>query len=94
MDDRTNRCYIWELRNGDRHGRDLASQTQAAERQTIQELTQLYEDHQNQVGQTLQWLFDIPLVTRKGWRMSAIRQWMNTWKPVIEESYQTALETG
>ena len=27
-------------------------------------------------------------------KMWALRQWINTWKPVIEESYKTALETG
>ena len=85
---------LWELRNSDRHGQDLATQTQASERQTLRELEQLYNDHKDKVGQTLQWLFAIPILTRQQMKMSALRQWINTWKPVIEESYKTALETG
>ena len=84
---------LWELSNCDRHGRDIASKTQAEERQALRELEQLYEDHQHKVSQTLQWLFEIPIATRQPWRTSALRQWINTWKPVIEESYNTALET-
>ena len=85
---------LWELRNGDRHGRDLATQTQAAERQTQRELQQFYDNHQHKVGQALQWLFAIPITTRQQWKISAIQQWIKTWKPVIEESYNIALDTG
>ena len=34
---------LWELRNGDRHGRDRRSQQQAETRQAIRELYQLYD---------------------------------------------------
>ena len=85
---------LWELCNSDRWGRDLASKTQAESRQTLRELTLLYETHQNRAGQMLQWLFDIPLQTRMQSRTNALRQWLNTWKPMLEKSYTTALETG
>ena len=85
---------LWELQNVATQGRELSSQTRAAERQTLRELIQLHAEHQNQVGQTLRWLFDIPLATCQECQMSAMRQWLKTWKPVIEESYKTALETG
>ena len=85
---------LWELRNSDRHGHDLVTQTQAESRQTLRELTLLYETYQNQVGQTQQWLFAVPLQTRMQMRTNALRQWLNTWKPVLEKSYATALETG
>ena len=57
------------LGDGDRHGLDWASQTQAAERPTLWELTQSYEEHPHQVGQTLRWLLDIPLATHKRWNL-------------------------
>jgi hypothetical protein len=42
----------------------------------------------------LQWLFAIPLQERLQQRYSALRQWIDGWKPIIEKSYTTALETG
>jgi hypothetical protein len=85
---------LWNSRNGDRHGRDLASQREAEAFQAIRELNLLYDTHQLSVIPRLQWLFEIPLLTRMQWQPAAIRQWLNTWKPVIEESYTTQLQTG
>jgi hypothetical protein len=85
---------LWELRNEDRHGRDLATQSQAHARQAIHELTQLYDDYQHTVPDRLGWLFTTPLQTRMQWPTHALRLWINTWKPILQESYTTALETG
>jgi hypothetical protein len=85
---------LWEMRNGDRHGRDLATRLQAEAAQAARELTLLYDTHSLSVVERLRWLFAIPLHTRLQWRTTDIIQWINTWKPVIEESYQTRLETG
>ena len=37
---------LWEMRNHDRHGRDLATRQQADARQVDRELTMLYEDYE------------------------------------------------
>ena len=99
---------LWESRNQDRHGRDLATQQQAHAQQMDRELTQLYDDYAPQTPQHLQWIFDTPVEIRRQWPTSAIRQWYNTWAPVIivavnpeaaptnpeNYPYTTALETG
>ena len=85
---------LWELRNEDLHGRDLNTRTQAETRQGIRELTHLYQAHHDIAPLHLQWLFDIPLITRMQYNISTIRQWINRWKPILERSYQTELETG
>jgi hypothetical protein len=85
---------LWELRNEDRHGRDLVTQSQAHARQAIYELTQLYDDYQHTVPDRLGWLFSTSLQTRMQWPTNALRLWINTWKPILQESYTTALETG
>jgi hypothetical protein len=85
---------LWELRNEDRHGRDLATQSQAHARQAIHELTQIYDTYQHTVPARLEWLFTTSLQTRMQWPTHALRLWITTWKPILQESYTTALETG
>ena len=99
---------LWELRNQDRHGRDLATQQQAHAQQVDRELQMLYETYADQTPQHLQWLFDTPIEVRRHWPTSATRQWLNTWIPILSEAvtpeaeptnpenypYTTALETG
>ena len=97
---------LWESRNGDRHGRDTATELQAATLQAHRELRQVYDKYQLIVPQTLNWLFDVPLKTRLQWPTNNIRQWLNTWPPTLqhilrpdwaptpEENHTTALETG
>jgi hypothetical protein len=95
---------LWTSRNEDRHGRDYATQLQAANRQALCELEQFYQNYSTVAPQQLQWLFGIPLPIRQQWPTYAIRQWLNTWTPTLdafilnartdEESYTTALEMG
>jgi hypothetical protein len=85
---------LWDLRNGDRHRRDTKTKMQADERQAIRECIQLYEKHKDTVTEDLQWLFAIPLQERLQLRYSALQQWIDGWKPIIDKSYTTALETG
>jgi len=85
---------MWALRNEDRHGRDYNTRRQAEERQAIRELQQFYETNDGRVVPRLQWLFDIPLEERSEWTVGNIRIWLNAWKPVIDKSYTTDLETG
>ena len=85
---------MWKLRNEDRHGRDHITRLQAEERQVIRELDQFYAANDGKVVQRLQWLFDKPLATRRELRTGIIRMWLNTWKPIVDESYSTELTTG
>jgi hypothetical protein len=46
---------LWDLHNGDRHGRDTKTKMQADEQQAIRECTQLYEKHKDTVTADLQY---------------------------------------
>ena len=85
---------LWELRNGDRHGRDVQSKAQAAHQQAIRDLEIFYEKYQEAATEDMQWLFSEPLETRKQWKAGDIVQWLNAWEPVLREGYSTQLETG
>ena len=85
---------LWKLRNEDRHGRDVESRRQAETRQTVRELEQFYDAHKDTVTVRLQWLFEEPIEVRREKNIGIIIQWLNTWKPIVEKSYNTALTTG
>ena len=85
---------LWKLRNEDRHGRDEATEKQARDSQTIREATMFYQNHEDQVGQNLQWLFRTPLQDRIQGNINNLRIFIDTWLPVVEKSYTTALSTG
>ena len=85
---------LWKIRNEDRHGRDMESKRRAETRQTIRELEQFYADHDGKVIPRLQWLFAEPLEDRRERNIGVIIQWLNTWKHIVENSYNTALTTG
>ena len=67
-----------------------------------------YDNFETIVPQHLEWLFSTPLEVRRQWPTTAIRQWLNTWQPILDEitdpewdphnqenyPYQTELETG
>ena len=82
------------MRNEDRHGRDVLSRRKAETKQTVRELEQFYEAHDGKVIARLQRLFTEPLEIRRERNTGAIIQWLNTWKPIVEKSYTTALATG
>jgi hypothetical protein len=84
----------WQLRNGDRHGQDKESQMRAEKAQALHELQLLYDEKDN-VPTQHQWLFNIPIQARMQWHTSQLRQWLNSWAPVIfGKHHSTALETG
>jgi hypothetical protein len=85
---------LWEMRNQDRHGKDRAAQTQASTAQALRDLQLFYETHQHDTPPKHKWLFDTPITDRMHWRTNDIQQWLNTWAPVLQESYTTALETA
>ena len=75
---------LWTLRNQDRHGRDSLTRAQADTTQAHRELNLLYKQYKNIAPQTLQWLFDMDVHTKKQWSTSKLRQWLSTWQPVLE----------
>lgn len=84
---------LWHQRNGDRHGRDVATKQQIAKAQAIRELELLYS-FKDMVMPRHQWLFDTPLQARMSLRTYHIRAFIANWKSVIEESYKERLATG
>jgi hypothetical protein len=88
-------CFqLWTLRNQDRHGHDPATQLQAEAAQTIRELELFYTANKDNVAQRLRWIFDKTFEERREMRTGIIRLWLNTWKPVVDASYKTELNTG
>ena len=99
---------LWESRNQDRHGRDLATKQQAHARQVERELEMFYDHYEEQAPQHLKWIFDVTIDVRRQWTTYATRQWLNTWAPILSNAtnpaaaptnpenypYTTALETG
>jgi hypothetical protein len=84
---------LWTLRNEARHGKDLESKNQAAKRQALREIQQLYE-LQDSRRIDLQWIYHTPLETIQSWSTSMMRAWINNYRPILLEGYNTALETG
>ena len=73
---------------------DTASQRQAETQQTLGELEQFYAAHDGHVTERLQCLFMVPLQDRREQNIGVTIQWLNTWTPIVEKSYNTALTTG
>lgn len=84
---------LWDLRNSDRHGRDLITKAEAAKRQAIRELQQLY-DLKDQVPPQHQWILSVPIESRLQWSTPMLRAFISSYKPILEEGYTTRLETG
>ena len=83
------------MRNKDRHGHDMKSKAQAKKAQAIRQLTQFYDEYQQEAPEHLAWIFQVPLASRMQLHTTVIIQFLNTWEPVLKEShYSTALETG
>ena len=83
---------LWELRNHDRHGKDLAQQADAEKRQAIRELYQLYE-RQEAVQDTYPWIFGAPIETLLNGSTKRIRGFITNYKPIVDKGYQDRLIT-
>ena len=77
---------LWDMRNSDRHGRDLTMRLQAQELQLEHEIQRFYDYYANKVPQHLEWLFNTTIETHRRRPTAATRQWLNTWKPIIENA--------
>ena len=84
---------VWTLRNGDKHGTDAASRAQVEKAQAIREL-EIFYDKQELAPNRYQWLFVQPIAERMTWNTAQLRQWLNSWAPVLEKYHATDLETG
>ena len=92
---------LWKLRNHDKHGKDYKAQADAAHRQAVIELINMYE-MKDQVLPHHAWIFKDPIHELQNKSTSYIRAIVANFKPMIEqaikaqalESYQTRLETG
>jgi hypothetical protein len=84
---------LWTSRNDDRHGRDKESQAEAAKAQAIREVKLLY-DMKDSVLPQHRGILQQPLEQKLQWNKSYLRAWINTFKPLLEKGYNTAMETG
>ena len=73
---------LWHERNGDRHGRDYKSREEAAKRQALYEIQQLYDLKDNLPAEH-QWIFHVPLETCLQWPSYMVRAFVNAYKPVV-----------
>jgi hypothetical protein len=84
---------LWNIRNTDRHGRDWQSKQVAAKAQVLREIKQLYE-YKGMIMPHQEWIFHTTLEQQQQKTAYVLRAFVNNYKPVILESYQTRLETG
>jgi hypothetical protein len=80
---------LWDSRNDDLHGKDATSKAKAAKDQAIRELELLYS-LRDEVLQRDTALFYASLVEHKSKPSSTIRQWINTYRPLILQSTKEA----
>ena len=84
---------VWDLRNGDRHGRDAQTKAQARRAQAIRELELAYE-YKDLILAHHNWILGVPLDQKKNLTTHAIRMWLSSFVPILEESYKEQLNTG
>jgi hypothetical protein len=83
---------LWKMRNGDKHGRDIAIRKAAERKQAIREIEQLYEEHAD--NETQAWIIQRPITELKEKSTYTIRAAIFNYSPVLKGSHQTQLETG
>jgi hypothetical protein len=84
---------LWRMRNEERHGGDTTERKEAERKQAIRELEQMYEDH----GDTQEeeaWMLQTELNEQRAKSTYTIRATISNYRPVLEGSHQTQLETG
>lgn len=89
------KCWLdlWDIRNQDRHGKDLEAQLRRDKEQAQREVQALY-DQRPSVPQRLQSIFLHPLATMLQKSTCYLRAFINSFKPVIEKDYSEDLNTG
>ena len=84
---------LWQLRNDDRHGRDVQTKAQAQCTQALRELKLAYE-FKEKILTHHNWILDTPINQRQNLRTYALRAWLNNYVPILRESYHERLATG
>jgi len=84
---------LWDLRNEDRHGKDLEAKRAREKEQAQREVEALY-DQQPRMPPCLQHLFHMSLQVMLQKSTSYLRAFINSFKPVIDKDYSEDLNTG
>ena len=66
----------------------MATKLQAQALQVDRELQMFYAEFDGKVPQDLQWIFGANIATHRDRPTTATRQWLNTWKPIVEEAFK------
>jgi hypothetical protein len=80
---------LWDTRNSDRHGKDEITKSKARKEQVTRELTLLYS-YRTQVLHRDQSIFHDTLDVHLLKPTNSIRQWINTYQPLILKSAKDA----
>ena len=80
---------LWDTRNQDRHGKDSTTRAKAAKEQTIRELEALYTIRHTVLQRDAK-LFYEDITDHKAKPTNTIRQWINTYQPLILKSAKDA----
>jgi hypothetical protein len=84
---------LWKMRNEDRHGKDTKAKKEAERKQAIRELEQMYEEHGDTQEEEV-WMLQRELNEQREKSTYIIRATISNYRPVLEGSHQTQLETG
>ena len=83
----------WQIRNKERHGADAQTQAQIKHQQAVTELEMLYA-YKDRILPEHNWILATPFDQRKTLKTFQLRGFIANYKPILEESYKTQLETG
>ncbi len=84
---------LWECRNGERHGRDAQTRAEAQRQQALRELELLYA-WKGHVMPRHDWILAKPIEQRQQLKTYNLRVLINSYRPILEESYKERLATG
>ena len=85
----------WKKRNEDRHGTDPTSKEKALYDHAVRKTLAMYELHHQVDPKHMDAFFTTPESHMAAFpTSSALRQWLNMWKPLIVESVRNAKKTG
>ena len=78
---------LWDLRNGERHGRDRQTKAQADRAQAVRELELLYT-LKDAIMPRHNWILEVPILQRMNLKTYTLRAFINSYKPILEGSHK------
>ena len=84
---------LWDMRNTDLHGKDVSTKAKSSKDQAVRELTHLYT-FRTLVLQRDKDVFHTTLESHKSQPTRTIRQWINTYQPLILKSAKDAKDNS